>query len=183
MVTGRHTSKVDAHGVRRSRRATRRTRGQTMFEFAIVMPLMAYLFCCIIDVGRVNLMWHRAVTAMEDAVQLATNNQLGAYDGQTGANTTRIIEMVCNELSALKVPIKSVTDCETNNVTFSDLSDDTFDGQSFTITVQFTVKPILPIAFTGPGPDKTPYNLFASYNVSQQRTVRKNDTTFFPQGS
>jgi len=181
MVTARHTSTILAHGIRHGRRATRRTRGQSLFEFAIVMPLVAYLFCCIVDVARVNLMWHRALTATEYAIEMATDNPpIGNNYGfdNGNQNTTNMISILCNALNDMKVPIKSVSDCEVNNVTFSTAAADNFgaDGRKFTITVTFTVTPILPIAFRGP--DGRQYNLFSSYTVTRQRTLRVNQTTF-----
>jgi hypothetical protein len=163
------------HGGGRERRA--RARGQSLVEFAICLPVILYLTSAIIDLARVNLMWNRALTALQYVEQLASEaTSSWGYDG-TSDSTGPMVEMACKALVDMKAPVGTAEECVTNQVvSFTDPVDDGYGGKMFTVKVEFTVTPLLPISFTGP--DGTHYNLLGSYRVSRTRTVRWNKTTF-----
>lgn len=179
MLDGRHTSGAGVHHQGRGGRQARGARGQSLVEFALTLPLLCYLMCAIIDLARVNLAWHRALTAIQYAEQMATDNSTSFPYDAGGPNTTAMVDKICNVLiNDFKMPLGEVSDCEKNNVLFSSPDSDTFGGQKFTITVQFGVNPLMPISFRTP--DGKSYNLFASYTVARQRTVRWNKPSYPP---
>ncbi|HEX8939226.1 MAG TPA: TadE/TadG family type IV pilus assembly protein [Candidatus Limnocylindrales bacterium] len=75
-----------------SRHARGRTVGQSLVEFAVILPLFLTLFGAAIDVARVFQAWNVLQSATRDAAEYAATN-----DTTVGAATTDAATVVCTE--------------------------------------------------------------------------------------
>jgi Flp pilus assembly protein TadG len=104
----------DEGGVERApvRRAARpRTRGQSLVEFALILPIMLTLFGACIDIARVYGAWVTVEAAARDAAEQVASD---AAITTNSAATTRAKQIVCTETSGLAgfvAPVGNPTAC------------------------------------------------------------------------
>jgi Flp pilus assembly protein TadG len=80
---------VSALFPRRRRRGQRRQRGQSLVEFAFVMPIIVLVIVAFIEIGRAVFAWNTIANAARQGARVAAVNQLSAV---TDCDESRPIE-------------------------------------------------------------------------------------------
>lgn len=74
----------------------RRSTGQSLVEFAFVVPIITLLAFGFVDVGRAVITWNTLASAARDASRVAAVNQLDPATGPWQCNSNRPVEDVNN---------------------------------------------------------------------------------------
>jgi Flp pilus assembly protein TadG len=151
----------------RHARATRRTRGQTLADMAVTLPLIAFMWCFVVDIGHVMLAKQRAAASLQAALDWAAS--LPDFNG--GAT----VDKACLNMVGTNA-VKGLTDatvCKSSGVvTSSDPIDDGNGGQQFSLTATFNVAAILPLRFVAP--HGTTWQTPGTYPIQIVKTGRAN---------
>ncbi|QSO48169.1 TadE/TadG family type IV pilus assembly protein [Alicyclobacillus mengziensis] len=124
LVQQGNTPKVQGNG--RGGRDGAGERGQSLVEFALVLPILLLLLLGIIDFGRVLSAYYVVDHAARDAVRYAS----------VGASDSTVIQAIQNDTAALTA---------TPSYTISPPADGRVSGEPVTVTVSVPVKIIDPI--------------------------------------
>jgi Flp pilus assembly protein TadG len=157
-----------------SRSASRRTRlGQSLVEFALILPILLTMFGAAVDVARVYGAWVTLEAATRDAAeQVATDTTITT----STAATTRAKTIVCSEMTGVAGYVAGGSSCTTPGVTVTWSKSTTAAGAT-------TKNPIVTTSVTATFPFRTlfGYPLFTqggawnlgstqSYSISQGRS-------------
>jgi Flp pilus assembly protein TadG len=124
------------------RRAARRSRGQALVEFGLILPVMLTLFGGAIDVARVYQAWITLQGATRDAAEYAATKAASSSQAQTQAQTSLCAETT--RLAGFTAPAGNPSACTNPAITVSYASSTTAAGASSrypvaTVTVQATL--------------------------------------------
>jgi Flp pilus assembly protein TadG len=88
-------------------------RGQSLVEFALILPILLTLFGAAVDMARVYQAWVTLQGATRDAAeQVSTDTTITT----SAAATTRAQQIVCSELSGVAGYVASGSSCSTPTV-------------------------------------------------------------------
>ena len=125
--------------MRRHRKA--RSRGQSLVEFALVLPLFLLLFFAIVDMGRAVFVYNSVTNAAREGARLAIVNQ------DTTSITNRAKQQVA--IAETANPSVTVNFYETNDDGTADTSSPcpttAYFGCVAVVSFQTTFRPITPI--------------------------------------
>jgi Flp pilus assembly protein TadG len=131
-----------------------KSRGQSLVEFALILPILLTLFGATVDVARVYQAWNVLESATRDAAEYAATN-----DTTSATATIDAVRVVCTETAGLPGYRAQGTppNCSSPTVAISSfrLSTDPTQGASTTYPV-VTVKVVATLPFT----TLFPYPLF-----------------------
>lgn len=154
----------------RHARATRRTRGQTIADMAVTLPLIAFMMCFVVDIGHVMLAKQRAAASLQAALDWAA--------AQQDLDRTKTVQMACQNMVGTNA-VRGLTNpvnCYESVVTSTDPVDDQNGGWQFTLTATFNVAAILPLRFVAP--HGTAWQTPGTYPIQIVKTARLNQPVF-----
>jgi hypothetical protein len=94
------------------RRPRHRSRGQSIVEFALVLPLMLFLFVGIVDLGRVYTAMIGVESAAREAADYATTRGAPLWvENAVPSREAEMRERACTAASSLPDFVGSFTDC------------------------------------------------------------------------
>ena len=132
-----------ADGHRRDRH--HRRRGQSLVEFAIVLPILLFLTVTVLDFGRVYLGWINLQSMSRIAANLAANNPTAWQGGGDAAVQAKYQNQIRNDAAATNCELPSVGGVATApNPTFSDTggngaADDIGDAATVQLSCTFNL--------------------------------------------
>ena len=98
----------------------RRPRGQSLVEFALILPILLTMLGAVVDVARMYQGWITLEGAARDAAEYAAT-----FDATSGAATTDAQRIICTQtasLSGFAAPAGNPTACTSPTVTISSFS-------------------------------------------------------------
>jgi Flp pilus assembly protein TadG len=131
----------------RSRRRGRRTRGQSLVEFALILPLFLLLLAGMIDFGLGLYSYMTIINAARDGARLGSTACAAATPACSAAISSRVTAGAGGLSVAVTPTCKTSATATPPNATVSCDSGSAKGGGSVTVTVQYTYQMIWPLTF------------------------------------
>lgn len=156
-----------------SRQATSRTRGQSLVEFALILPILLTMVGAAIDIARLYQGWITLEGATRDAAEYAAT-----FDASSAAAAGDAQRIVCSQTATLPgfaAPVGNPTACTSPSVTIASYS------LSTTAAGASTKYPIATVTVTA----TLPFRTFFGYPLFTQNgawTLRSSQSYSIVQG-
>jgi Flp pilus assembly protein TadG len=152
---------------------TRRTRGQSFVEFALILPVLLTLFGGAVDVARLYQGWIALEGAARDAAEYAATKSASSSAAQTDAQTVLCTET--QNLSGFAAPPGNPTNCTSPTVSVS------YSKDTSTASGASTAYPIVTVTVTATLPFRTLWS-YPLFTQNGAWTLTASETYAIQQG-
>jgi hypothetical protein len=123
-----------------------RTRGQSLAEFALVLPIMLILLAAAIDLGRLFYAYVAVENAAKEGAFFGSRNPLCSGSGNPNcANPNNVVWHVQNEATNIGSQFTTNVSCLTPAGALVQPINDCLDGYTYRVTVSYPFRLITPI--------------------------------------